>query len=609
MQQQDKRLIFATVLSMIILLAWSWFYERPRLEKSKSVQLSTKQKEIKSSDSRILEKDKNQQISTVSTSNSDLASNLETIGSKKRAQIINETKANRVIINSDMLHGSILLKGARFDDLTLANYFKDQSKKEEVILLSPSSSKDRYFADFGWVSNNSAIELPNPETLWHASNARLTPQNSITLSWKNRQKIEFLIKISLDENYVFNISQIVKNNSGQEISLASYGRVERAMEKGYKSNYILHEGAIGVFEGILQELNYEDLAKKDETVSFADSGEKGSWLGITDKYWLSSLIPDKKMSFEANVSHETKDRLNLYRVNFVGGEIKISDGNSAEFNHHLFAGAKKVRLLDEYGKKFDLKLFDRAVDFGWFYFLTRPFFFGIDFLSKISGNFGVAILLMTVLVKLALFPLANKSYIAIARLKTLQPKIEEIRTKFKDDKVALNREVMGLYKQEKINPASGCLPILIQIPVFFALYKVLFVTLDMRHAPFFGWIIDLSAPDPTSIFNLFGLLPFAANPPFVIGVWPILMGLTMILQQHFNPPVSDPTQAKVMKFMPYILTCVLASFPAGLVIYWTWSNVLSIAQQAFIAKTHEKNTKNPTKIGLKTHAKAAKQKK
>lgn len=593
MQQQDKRLIIATALSMIILLSWTWFYERPKLEKTRMADSANQQKESKTNAVGKILSPESPQVSKTTSSGGKIvapaANSHEEIGIKKRQQIIDETKNNRVSINSNMLHGSLLLTGARFDDLTLANYFKDQSQKEEVVLFSPAGSKDRYFVDFGWVSSDAAIDLPKPETLWKVVGGNFSAKTPLILRWESDQKVEFRIKISLDEGYLFNVEQEVSNNSNREITIATYGRVEKAMENEHKSNYILHEGAIGVFDGILQEANYEELAKKIHSKNFSDAGDKGAWLGITDKYWLSSLIPDHKMAFDANVSHETKERLNLYKVNFVGEEVKVATGGKLKSEHHLFAGAKKVRLLDDYGKKLNLKLFDRAVDFGWFYFLTRPFFFVIDFLSKISGNFGVAILLMTVLVKLALFPLANKSYIAIARLKSLQPKIETIRARFKDDKVALNREVMELYKREKINPASGCLPVLIQIPVFFALYKVLFVTLDMRHAAFFGWIKDLSAPDPTSIFNLFGLLPFNVGAPFLIGVWPILMGLTMILQQHFNPPASDPTQAKIMKFMPYVLTCVLASFPAGLVIYWTWSNVLSIAQQAFIAKTHDKN--------------------
>ena len=290
-------------------------------------------------------------------------------------------------------------------------------------------------------------------------------------------------------------------------------------------------------------------------------------------------MPDKSLKFNANFSHNFSNQNSFFNSEFIGQEFKIAAGEELKFDHHLFAGAKTVGLLDQYAKEYDAKLFDRAIDFGWFYFLTKPFFFIIDYLSKLLGNFGLAILAMTVLVKLALFPMANKSYAAIGKVKQLQPKIMALRERLKDDKIAMNREMMELYKREKVNPASGCLPILIQIPIFFSLYKVLFVTLDMRQAPFYGWIHDLSAPDPTSIFNLFGLLPFGVSTTFTIGIWPLLMGATMIIQQKLSPTTSDPTQAKILKFMPYVLTFVLAAFPAGLLIYWTWSNTLSILQQ------------------------------
>jgi YidC/Oxa1 family membrane protein insertase len=425
--------------------------------------------------------------------------------------------------------------------------------------------------------------LPNPDTIWKADSKLLSEKTPVTLSFTNKQNITFQIKISLDENYMFAVTQSVKNNSGKEISIAPYGRVNRVLNKLSQANYILHEGAIGASGGILQEFTYKDLIE-DKKFSFNDAPENGGWLGITDKYWLSSIVPDSSLAYNSNYSFGLVNQNNLFSAEFIGASYALPAGKSIDFNHHLFAGAKKVKLLDAYAKQYNLKLFDRAVDFGWFYFLTKPFFFIIDFLNKFLGNFGLAILAMTVLIKLALFPMANKSYTAIAKIKKLQPKITQLRERFKDDKLQLNREMMELYKREKVNPASGCLPILVQIPVFFALYKVLFVTLDMRQASFYGWIKDLSAPDPTSIFNLFGLLPFEVAGFFVIGIWPILMGLTMIIQQKLNPSAGDELQAKILKWMPYVLTVVLATFPAGLVIYWTWSNVLSIAQQYYITR-------------------------
>lgn len=576
MQQNNKNILLATILSAVVLLCWTWLYEKPRVEKQEA------QRKIllsqKSGAAEVKEVTKNPENSSIKTQPQEVV-----LALKNRDEILHDSKNSRLEIKSDSLHGSISLKGARFDDLTLAKYFDTQEKKNEVVLFAPAQSKDRYFADFGWLSSSRGLDLPNPDTMWKSNSQILTPANPVTLSWTNKQGIEFHIKITLDENYMFNITQSVKNNSKAEISVASYGRINRVLNVQRQANYILHEGAIGAFGGILQEVNYKNL-RKDKHFGYTDNAGGNGWLGITDKYWLSSIVPDKNINYTANFNYEFVNQNNLFSSEFIGQEFKIAPGEEFKFNHNLFAGAKKVRLLDQYAKDYNIVLFDRAIDFGWFYFLTKPFFFIIEFLNKFLGNFGLAILAMTVLIKLVLFPMANKSYMAIAKVKKLQPKIETLRERFKGDKIAMNREMMELYKKEKVNPAAGCLPILVQIPVFFALYKVLFVTLDMRHATFYGWINDLSAPDPTSIFNLFGLLPFNVSTAFTIGIWPILMGATMVLQQKLSPTTSDPTQAKILKWMPYVLTFVLAAFPAGLVIYWTWSNSLSILQQWVITK-------------------------
>lgn len=577
--QDNKNITLAAILSVIILVSWTWFYEKPKAEKRLIEQKLYQQQQAEKKKLEAPNSANNQNNSdtqSLQTTNNEIVEVTEI--AKNRSEIIDQSQNKRVKISSENLHGSIYLQGARFDDLTLAKYFTTTAKKEEVILFSPTQSKERYFADFGWISSDSSIELPNPNSLWKSSSEQLTPKNPVILSWTNKNNIEFLIKISLDENYMFSVTQSIKNNSGKDVKIANYGRINRskAFEKGA---YILHEGAIGVFNDILQEVTYKDLIE-EKNQEF--SAKNGGWLGITDKYWLSSIIPDKKFDYKANFSSNYQNNTQFFNVEFVGQEFVVANNSSLNFENHLFAGAKKIKLLDQYSKDFDIKLFDRAVDFGWFYFLTKPFLFIIDFLYKFLGNFGLAILAMTVLIKLALFPMANKSYIAIAKVKKLQPKIDALKKKCKDDRIALNREMMELYKKEKVNPAAGCLPILIQIPIFFSLYKVLYVTLDMRHASFYGWINDLSAPDPTSIFNLFGLLPFETSAMFTIGIWPILMGITMIIQQKLSPISSDPTQVKIMKFMPFVLTFVLAAFPAGLVIYWTWSNVLSILQQWII---------------------------
>lgn len=584
-QPNNKNVLIATALSAAILLSWTWLYEKPRIEKQEAQRRSLSQQTASVVPVKSVENKVQTAISTKPT---------ETIlALKNRDEILSSDAKNRIAIESKNLHGSISLKGARFDDLTLAKYFKTTEKKEEVTLFSPSENKERYFADMGWISSDSALELPNPNTIWKSSSKKLTPENPITLSWKNKIGVEFLIHISLDENYMFSVSQEVKNHSKSEISVANYGRINRVLNNIQKSVYILHEGPIGVFENILHETTYSDIIEEKQQNFTNNASEKsGGWLGISDKYWLSSIIPDKSMTYSANFSHNFSNQNNFFNSEFIGQEFKIAAGEKLKLDHHIFAGAKKVRLLDQYATDLNIKLFDRAIDFGWFYFLTKPFFFIIEFLNRFLGNFGLAILAMTVLVKLALFPMANKSYAAIGRVKKLQPKIDTLRERFKDDKIAMNREMMELYKREKVNPASGCLPILLQIPIFFSLYKVIFVTLDMRQAQFYGWIHDLSAPDPTSIFNLFGLLPFNVSSTFTIGIWPILMGVTMVIQQKLSPTTSDPTQAKILKWMPYVLTFVLAAFPAGLVIYWTWSNALSILQQWVIAKKLNKEEKN-----------------
>jgi YidC/Oxa1 family membrane protein insertase len=600
--QDNKNVLLATILSAVILISWTWFYEKPRMEQreiqrkaaiieqEKIIQIKKQQNSNLKSKVKAVNKieDKNsEQNSEIITDNKDLA-RVPTKSSllllELRKAILSQSADKRIKISTDSLHGSIYLKGARFDDLTLAKYFEDIDKKEEVVLLAPSKSKEKYFADFGFVTSSQNLELPKPDTIWQSNSEVLSVDHPVILSWKNSQNVEFLIKIKIDKNYMFEVTQMVKNNSNHEIALSFYGRINRILSDLHKPMMILHEGAIGAFNGILQEVSYKKLTKEGDQIF--ESKKPGGWLGITDKYWLTSLIPDKELNYQASFSYNTNNQNAILNTEFISTQLTIAANGEAQFNHHFFAGAKKVKLLDQYSKDYDIKLFDRAIDFGWFYFLTKPFFSILQFLNKFFGNFGLAILAITVIIKLALFPVANKSYSAINKVKKLQPKIEAIKAQFKDDRVALNREIMALYKKEKVNPASGCLPILIQIPIFFSLYKVLYVTIDMRHEPFYGWIKDLSAPDPTSIFNLFGMLPYDVSGNFMVGIWPILMGITMIIQQRFSPQIADPTQAKVMKFLPYILIFVFASFPAGLLIYWTWSNILSIIQQWVINNKH-----------------------
>jgi YidC/Oxa1 family membrane protein insertase len=385
-------------------------------------------------------------------------------------------------------------------------------------------------------------------------------------------------------NFMFTVTLKVKNNSGKELTFFPYGLINRTYADTGKHMYILHEGPIGVFNNELTEISYEDL-RDDGATKLEDS--KG-WLGVSDKYWLSAIVPDKNETFDANFRHIKRNDKDAYQIDMRGEAFTVPSGDDHSVTMRMFAGAKKVQLLDEYSMKYDIPLFDRAVDFGSLYFLTKPFFELLSFFYSHVGNFGIAILLLTCVIKLVMFPLANKSYTSMSQMKLLTPKMQEIREKHADDKMKMNTEIMEMYKREKVNPMSGCLPILIQIPVFFALYKVLFVTIEMRHAPFFGWIHDLSAPDPTNLFTLFGLLQWDVPGFLHLGIWPIIMCVTMVLQQKLNPKPTDEIQAMVIGYMPYVFLFLFASFPAGLVIYWAWNNTLSILQQWIIIRRLEK---------------------
>jgi YidC/Oxa1 family membrane protein insertase len=408
----------------------------------------------------------------------------------------------------------------------------------------------------------------------------LTATEPVDFRWDNGQGLIFTKRISLDENFMFTIERSVENASGEAVTLYPYGLITRWPTPDIMGFFILHEGPIGVLDGTLKEIDYSTL-QGGEAQRFDSTG---GWLGFTDKYWLGALIPDQAETIEANFRHTLRQGEDRYQVDYLGQARVIPAGGQATVTDRVFAGAKEVNLLDTYSERYGIPLFDRAVDFGWFYFLTKPMFHVLTWLYAILGNYGLAILALTLIVKILFYPLANKSYRSMSQMKKLQPEMVKLRERYENDKQKMQQELMALYKREKVNPLAGCLPILIQIPVFFALYKVLFVSIEMRHAPFFGWIQDLSAPDPTSLFNLFGLLPFDPPSFLMIGIWPLLMGVTMFLQFKLNPQPADPIQAKVMMFLPLMFIFLFATFPAGLVIYWTWNNVLSIAQQWLIMK-------------------------
>lgn len=491
----------------------------------------------------------------------------------------------RITIESPRLHGSLSVQGGRIDDLTLIDYHEEVSKESpEITLLNPKGLKNAYYAEFGWSAPN--VDVPTADTVWATDSQTLKAGGAVNLTWDNGNGLLFKRTISLDENYVFTIDESVTNTSGEPVDLYPYGLVSRSGTPKTSGFFILHEGLLGVFDNVLEEVDYDDL---QETGTKKIDPVQGGWIGITDKYWLAALVPDQSAMVNHRFSHyRTEDGVDKYQTDYLGPKLNAQPGQTVSFKSNLFAGAKELNLLTKYEEEIGVSEFDLAIDFGWFFFITKPFFIAMSWLYGMLGNYGLAILALTVGVKLLFFPLANTSYRSMAKMKTLSPKIKELQKKFGDDKQRLNQEMMALYKREKANPASGCLPILLQIPVFFSLYKVLFVSIEMRHAPFYGWVHDLSAPDPTSIFNMFGLIPWDPPQMLMIGVWPLLMGISMFLQQKLNPQPTDPMQAKMMMFLPVVFTFMLASFPAGLVIYWVWNNVLSIAQQYVIIKRMEK---------------------
>jgi YidC/Oxa1 family membrane protein insertase len=489
-------------------------------------------------------------------------------------------RGQRVKIETPRLHGSIALKGGVIDDLLLADYRETlDPTSDEIIVLIPKGMDSAYYAQFGWVPKGK-IAVPTADTVWTASANTLTPKAPVTLSWNNGEGLIFKRTYAIDADFMFTITQQVQNTTKSPQTLHTYGLVSRRGTPETTGFYILHEGLLGVFNDTLSEVDYDDLQESGQVKQTSTGG----WIGFTDKYWLTALVPDQKVAINSRFLHSKQNGASNYQVDYVGPALTIAAGSSTQAVNHLFVGAKEVRLLDGYEEDLGVARFDLAIDFGWFYFLTKPIFYALLWINNHVLNLGVAILLLTIGIKLAFFPLANKSYTSMSKMKKLQPKMTQIRERYGDDKMRMNQEMMTLYKKEKVNPASGCLPILIQIPVFFALYKVLFVTIEMRHAPFFGWIQDLSAPDPLSLFTLFGTIPWTPPDFLMIGIWPIIMGVTMFLQQKLNPQPADPVQAKIFLFLPLFFTFLLARFPAGLVIYWAWNNTLSILQQWVIMR-------------------------
>ncbi len=490
----------------------------------------------------------------------------------------------RVPVETPSLQGSIALRGARIDDLVLPKYRQTVNPDSPPVrLFAPAGGPDAYYSEQGWVADPKAtVKLPTSDTLWQApAGAKLTPGAPVTLTWDNGQGLVFRRTISVDEDYMFTVRQEVENKTGAAITLFPYALISRHGKPKIQSIYILHEGLIGVLgDNGLQEIDYDDLL--EQPVNF--SKVKAGWLGITDKYWAAVVVPNQADTYQARFSATQENGRDRFQADYLLDAVQVAAGGTANIEGRLFAGAKETQIVDSYAERYGIAKFDLLIDWGWFYFLTKPMFFALDFFYKLVGNFGLAILIVTVIIKIILFPLANKSYVSMSRMKKLQPEMQRLKERFENDKARQQQALMDLYRKEKVNPAAGCLPIVIQIPIFFALYKVLYITIEMRHAPFFGWIQDLSAPDPTTLFNLFGLIPWTPPHFLMIGIWPLIMGFTMFVQMQLNPAPPDPVQAKIFKWMPLFFMFLLAPFPAGLVIYWAWNNTLSVIQQSVIMR-------------------------
>ena len=600
---ENRNTILAVILSGLVLIAWQYFYNIPTMEKQRAAQ----QAELAQKQAANPAATPANPAATPSASGTPATA--PTPGAPaSAAPVISRAAAiaagPRVKIDTPSISGSIALTGARIDDVALVKYRETVDPKSPAIeLFSPSGTKEPFYAEFGFVpAAGATTKMPDKDTVWKQEGAgALTVTTPVTLTWNNGQGLTFKRTISIDDKYLFTIKDDVSNVGDAPVTIYPFGLISRHGTPHVSGYYILHEGLIGVLgDQGLQEYGY----KKIDDAKAVEFKVTNAWLGITDKYWAGTLLPSPKANVQARFSSNLVGTLRTYQTDYLLDPLTVAIGGTATTTTNLFAGAKESATVDAYDKKLELNKFDRLIDWGWFYFITRPMFWLLDWFFHIVGNFGVAILLVTVLVKLVFFPLANKSYASMAKMKAVQPQLAALKDKYPDDKMKQQQEMMEIYKKEKINPIAGCLPILIQIPVFFSLYKVLFVTIEMRHAPFFGWIKDLSAQDPTNLFNLFGL--FAFDPTHLpvlgyylhLGIWPIIMGITMWFQMKLNPTPPDPTQKMIFDWMPLIFTFMLAGFPAGLVIYWAWNNLLSVLQQSYIMK------KNGAKIELFDNVKA-----
>ncbi len=569
MDDNNRNFILAIVLSMVVLFAWQFYFVPPPPEQQQQEQQQEAGQPGLPTPSVAGDTPQPQAGSTPQPEGA------PTGLTRERAL----AASPRIAVETPSVKGSIALKGARLDDLTLKDYrVSVDPDSAQVILLSPAGGPDAYYAEHGFAGGN-GLALPTGDTLWSAEGQEtLTPNSPVTLTYDNGKGLLFKRTISVDDKYMFTIDDAITNTGTEAVTLHPYGLVSRHEMPQIEGFFILHEGLLGVLDDSLKEISYSS-ALEDEPAKFES---KNGWLGITDKYWATAVVPPQGKAFNAKLFGAERNGSPRFQTEYVINALNVPAGETVQISGHVFAGAKEVNVVDGYASTFNIPKFDLLIDWGWFYFLTKPLFYALDYFFRLVGNFGVSILIVTVLIKLVLFPLANKSYVSMSRMKKLAPEMQKIKERYGDDRMRQQQAMMDLYKKEKVNPASGCLPILVQIPVFFALYKVLFVTIEMRHAPFFGWIQDLSAPDPTTIFNLFGLIPWDPPALLMVGAWPLIMGVTMWFQMKLNPQPPDPIQQKIFTWMPIVFTYLLASFPAGLVIYWAWNNFLSILQQSVI---------------------------
>lgn len=576
--QDSKNLILAIALSLAVLLGWQYFFGMPMVEQ----QVKLAQQAAQSPDGTPKVAGQAGVVVPGQATATSFASRDEAIAA-----------GPRVRIDTPKLSGSIALTGGDIDDISLKTYRETVNPSSaNIVLLSPNGSSNAYFARFFWLAAaGSKATLPSVNTLWTADRKILTPTEPVTLTWDNGEGLLFKRTISADDNYMLTISDAVEATGAAETTLVPYSVIRRFNKPHVEGTYILHEGFVGVLgEEGLQEYTYDKADKANPVAAGTGKGmdfkaSRGGFVGITDKYWAVALIPDQTTAFDATFQSLDGPQ-KIYQADVLLQPLTVKAGAPIQTSKKLFVGAKEVKTVDGYAASFGITNFDLLIDWGWFYFFTKPLFHMMEFFFHWTGNFGFAILIVTVLVKIAFFPLANKSYASMAKMKAVQPQMTLIRERFAEDKVQQQKELMELYKKEKINPIAGCWPMLVQIPVFFALYKVLYVTIEMRHAPFIGWIHDLAAPDPTSLFNLFGLIPWTPPAMLMIGIWPLIMGVTMWVQMQMNPAPADPIQKTMFAWMPVIFTFMLGTFPAGLVIYWSWNNALSVSQQYLIMKRH-----------------------